>query len=354
MSESRLWQLAARKLTQDIDLEELRELEQLLKEHPGLAFKLELHNRYFMLRENEEDKDELTEAGWQIQRKKLHQNFGNTSFTPKASAFKRAFKAIAGIGVLAGLLMVVYFWMIPHPDVKNISQKAVPPKAKDNREVVLADGSKVILNKNSQIFLSEGFGKSNRVITLSGEAYFDVAHNSTLPFIVQAGTVRIRAVGTVFNVRAYADEKGIETSLLRGAVEITRQGHEKLKLLLKPNEKVVVPVVKPAVEAVKKKHENDSYTIKLLQVEKNSGMIAEIAWVNHKLVFDNEPLSQIAQKLEKWYDTPVTINDSRLATEKFTGEFESENMSEVLTALQITYPFHFLESKDGAIMITKK
>ncbi|MBA7551387.1 hypothetical protein ES705_43927 [subsurface metagenome] len=97
-----------------------------------------------------------------------------------------------------------------------------------------------MMNAGSILKYSNNFNTDNRNLVLEGEAYFKVAKNIDLPFIVDTGNISIRAVGTEFNVKAYLDEGIIETTLIEGSVEIIEKGKEnngKTLLNLKPNQK---------------------------------------------------------------------------------------------------------------------
>ncbi|MDP4273999.1 MAG: FecR family protein, partial [Bacteroidota bacterium] len=87
-------------------------------------------------------------------------------------------------------------------------------------EIVLFDGTRVNLNANSSLKYSKQYNINNREVYLEGEAYFQVAKNKKIPFIVKTSDINVRAVGTAFNVKAYPEEKKIETTLVNGIVEI--------------------------------------------------------------------------------------------------------------------------------------
>jgi len=109
-------------------------------------------------------------------------------------------------------------------------------------EIKLPDGTVVILNAGSVLTYSNNFNTYNRDVSLTGEAYFKVAKNLKIPLIVDAGSISIKAVGTEFNVKAYADEEIIETTLVSGKVEIVQEGtgHEGNDAVgLAPNQKAI-------------------------------------------------------------------------------------------------------------------
>ncbi|WP_346236682.1 FecR family protein [Niabella insulamsoli] len=358
MSLSRLWQLAAKKLTQDITLEELEEYERLLQRHPQVAARLQLHHEFFSNRQ-EAAADAQSKAAWQQQLKKLTAEFPE-DFRPIDTSFSgqkkmRWRKWLAAAAVATGILLISYFLWNPAEKITTALTNPAPAKVKTGpHDMVLPDGSKVTLNENSNISLSKGFGIDNRDLILEGEAFFDVAHNKQLPFTVQARSVRIKVLGTAFNIRAYADENEVEASLIRGSLEVTDSAQKELRLLLKPNEKITIPVI-PQQSRSSGFRDFDAFPYKMetLEAEQTSGIIPETSWMQQKLVFNSESFASLAEKLEKWYKVSITIQDSSLAKEKFTGVFENETIDEALTALQFTFPFRVQKTDKGAYQIKK-
>ena len=120
----------------------------------------------------------------------------------------------------------------------------------------LSDGTQVWLHSNSKlVYNDQSFGKTNREVTLYGEAFFDVVKNARVPFIIHTGQVNITVKGTAFNVKAYPTDKAIETTLLRGLIEITTLQDPDRKILLKPNEKISIPVVDLSEEVKESKQD---------------------------------------------------------------------------------------------------
>ena len=151
--------------------------------------------------------------------------------------------------------------------------------------------------------------------------------------------------GTAFNVRSYPDAKDVETSLIRGSVELSTNAEPEKKILLKPNEKISIEAeaIAPAghqtlktVDPVQKR-----YRIDRLKESHISNTIPEVSWIENKLVFDNESFSAIIAKMEKWYNVEIILTNDSLASKKFSGEFEKENLTEALNALQFINHFEF-------------
>jgi transmembrane sensor len=208
----------------------------------------------------------------------------------------------------------------------------------------------VWLNAGSKLIYSKPFGQTERMVSLSGEGFFDVV-KSTKPFVIRTSGVQIKVLGTAFNVRNYPSEKRVETSLIRGRVEITLDKSPETKYVLKPNEKLTLNTAEEEKSHVRKN------TVAPLAVLSNlryydSATIAETSWVENKLVFVDESFEIIGQKMERWYGVKVLFNDEGLKEERMTGAFEKESVLQALEALQITVPFHFTV-KQNTITLTR-
>src|SRR4030095_8935268 len=90
-------------------------------------------------------------------------------------------------------------------------------------------------------------------VSLNGEAYFDVTKNPEKPFIIHTKKMDIKVLGTVFNVRSYSDEKITEAALIKGSIEVTLKDRKDQKIILKPNEKIIIPNEEPKAEAKQNK-----------------------------------------------------------------------------------------------------
>ncbi|MCH5718239.1 FecR domain-containing protein [Niabella hibiscisoli] len=124
----------------------------------------------------------------------------------------------------------------PGVDNSNI----VATKKGSKSSLVLPDGSKVWINSDSKISYGDGFGKTHRTLTLTGEAYFDVVKDPERPFIIHTSELDVKVLGTAFNVRSYPDEGSSTTTLVRGSLQVKLNKHEQQVYVLKPDEKLIV------------------------------------------------------------------------------------------------------------------
>jgi ferric-dicitrate binding protein FerR (iron transport regulator) len=160
--------------------------------------------------------------------------------------------------------------------------------------VQLLDGTEVNLNYGSKIKYPRKFSGNTREITLSGEAYFDVAHNPGKPFIVKTGKLNIKALGTEFNVHAYPEDDIVETTLVEGKVVIDR---------ILPDKKIEqVSSMVPG--------QHISYNQNTNEVISGMGSIDKyVAWKDGKLIFDNESITEVAKKLERMFNVEIEVAD---------------------------------------------
>lgn len=159
----------------------------------------------------------------------------------------------------------------------------------------LSDGTEVHLNYGSKIEYPRNFSGDTREITLTGEGYFKVAHNQNKSFIVRTEQIDVKALGTEFNVCAYPNDDFVATTLVNGKVVIDKILTEnKTKKML-----VMVP------------EEHLAYNLKSGKVTRTKGGIDKyIAWKDGKLVFDNEPITRIAEKLSRMYNVDIEVADN--------------------------------------------
>ena len=218
---------------------------------------------------------------------------------------------------------------------KNTVEYVAPYGSKT--KLKLLDGSFVWLNAGTTLKYDQGFGASNRDIQLSGEAYFEVAKNKKLPFIVKAKEVSVMAVGTKFNVKAYPDEKMVETILLEGSVKLDNLVSKKQKsILLNPNQKAVFNPT-----------DNDF-------VVSNVKNAYETSWYTNDWVIKNTNLGSFAKLLERRYNIEIAFEEDSIKNYEFAGIIQDETIEQVLTAITYTAPLKYkIINKNVTISIDK-
>ena len=231
-------------------------------------------------------------------------------------------------------------------------------KAGERKSFQLPDGSKVVLNAGSTLYLEDGFNTGKRSLTLEGEAFFDVAQNASSPFVIHTAAMDITVLGTAFNVKAYKNDETNETSLVSGLVKVSFKSNDH-QLLLHPNEKVVVPLRQTIIRKVKPVKANKipeppvNYSIASLTHIPQDSTAVELSWVDNRLIFANENLGEIARKLERWYDVKIRFESEDMKQYRFTGNFNKETLLRVLEVMQLSRGFSFRFEDEHNLVLDK-
>ena len=140
-------------------------------------------------------------------------------------------------------------------------------------------------------------------------------------------------------MKAYPNEKTIETSLVRGLIEITTKQDPDRKILLKPNEKIIIPVGEMQKEG-KLNPDAAIYTITPLRNDP-SKKLAETVWLQTRFEFDNEPMDELAPKMEHWFNIKIHFLDNEIKTKRFSGVVEKETLKQTMEAMQLSFHFNY-------------
>jgi len=214
----------------------------------------------------------------------------------------------------------------------------------------LPDGSKLWLNAGSKVKYTDGFAGDKRELTLLGEAFFDVKHDPVHPFIIHAGKLDIKVLGTSLNIKAYPGDSTMETTLIKGKVEIQFAGDPQSKIVMRPSEKVVIHT-NPAgipVHPTASAHSSPAglavpaaFTRYIVVADKADGSFAETSWIDNKLIFRKETLAELAGKLERWYDIKIRFENDTYLRQRVTGTFKDAKIGEVMDALRVLTGLHY-------------
>jgi ferric-dicitrate binding protein FerR (iron transport regulator) len=195
------------------------------------------------------------------------------------------------------------------------------PRGSKVISLLLADGSKVWLNAASSLKYPTAFTGKERKVEITGEAYFEVAHNPDKPFIVSKAGTSIKVLGTHFNVNAYDDESSLDVTLLEGSVSVVAD-HS-----LRPE------VIKPGTQAQVKRNGN-------IQLDNSVDLNEVMAWKNGLFSFKGDDIQSIMRQVSRWYDVEVIFKEP--VKEKFYAEVsKSTNVSTLLEMLEATKAVQF-------------
>jgi transmembrane sensor len=190
----------------------------------------------------------------------------------------------------------------------------------------LPDGTKVWLNSGSTIKYPEKFTDANRNVFLTGEAYFEVKSDSTCPFLVNTSSFTVKATGTRFNVMAYADDYSPSVALAEGKVSIMTVGRN--------HKNGTTTKLKP----------EQYFTYNLnneLTTVRNEDAYKHYAWKDGRLVFRNDLLTEVANRISRQYNVDIEITSEDVKQYRFRATFENESLTEVLYLLKLSSHFEY-------------
>ncbi len=354
--EDRIWILLARKMANEATVEELQEIDVLMKTYPDLNIIQQIINQSGG-KLNDQDIFQINKAYAAHLRRMGSMGFyvpDESHFLPskydqeieqviKKNHFN--FKPVYYLLGFATIIMAVCIvYLIHSNDNKQLissTRNEISTKQGSRSHIILPDGTKVWLNGDSKVVYEKDFGETSRKISLIGEAYFDVAYNKSIPFIIHTALIDIKVLGTEFNVKSYPDESIAETTLIHGTVEITLKEREpdEEKIILKPNEKLVV--TRQAADSHSSYVEKPIISLGHVNYYSQDSTILETSWVQNLLVFEDESFGELSQKMKRWYGVRFVFENDTARLLRFTGKFKNESVQEALDAMKITAEFKY-------------
>jgi transmembrane sensor len=223
--------------------------------------------------------------------------------------------------------------------------------------ITLPDGSKAWINAGSKLSYRGDFNQSERVVNLEGEGYFDVTSNKARPFIVKTAHLKVKAYGTVFNVKAYPEDKIVETTLVEGMVEIETGDKAKNSgnrtYTLKPNQNIIYHIESgEAEQKTADTHSQESAPVQKAKLPEKDVQVINIvkpelytSWKDENWVIEGMPLDELAVLLGRRYNSRIDIRDEALRQYKFTGTIQNETLEQVLVILSLTSPLEYTIGK---------
>lgn len=225
--------------------------------------------------------------------------------------------------------------------------------------VTLEDGTKIWLNANSKLDYPAHFSTDKRIVRLEGEGFFEIAKEKDRPFEVFTSDLKIKVLGTVFNLKSYPEDGLIETTLIEGKVALNKmtegeQDHELYQLeanqqamfvkkegFLTKDEMVTAGITFD--ESAIRMHEK-------LFINEHIDTEAITAWKDGKMIFKNETFESIAIKLERRYNSKITFRDEAVKYYRFSGKFDEISIEQALKALQFASAFNYSINQQNIII----
>ena len=251
----------------------------------------------------------------------------------KVSKRKRYRLILHVAAVFIGFIVVVSGIYLLNKEDKA-EWKTVSSVKGEKKDIVLADGTNILLAPDSRLSYPEAFDSDIREVKLEGEAYFEVRHEAKRHFVVHTTNADVIVLGTIFNINAYNDDSKMSTVLVNGKVKMRfRRSNEKesSSCILFPSQKVVYDMNKGSfsVHKVNLRH--------------------ELAWMNNCLYFNNESLMTTIKKIERFYNVDIELS-GKLPAKRVTGEFDGETLKNVLNTLQEWTTFSY-QIKNNKVLI---
>lgn len=312
-------ELIAKSLANETSMEEEKALQEWISRSPSneqqfLAYKkaFTVTQQHLKTREHR-DLDAIdVDAEWKTFTKTIHAQSDNNIRTlePAPSASSPWWRMAAAVLILITAGLIINYMMTKTSDVQVASTN-------NTKQITLPDGSSVTINRNSTISYAEDFGSENRTLSLSGEAFFDVAHNPDKPFIIEVKSGRIEVIGTSFNVQAYDSVDKTEVIVKTGVVKFS------------------VPTLKQEIKLVA--GDKGVFTKANPQLVSTANDDANyLSWNTHELTFQEHDLRSVIATINKTYNVNITLQTAISDTCVVTVRFENQSLDAVLRVLENT------------------
>lgn len=309
-------ELIGRFLSGEASPEEAMMLEDWKLEAPENLAHYEQSEQVFALLQNAGQPAEIdTAKAWEkvkplLDREKVKPLYPKTAFTRIAAALI----ILLGIGV--GLVLLF-----------NTDEKGTSYMADNNpKDIKLTDGSEVTVFAHSSLTADAGFGKTNRLMHLNGNATFSVVHDEAMPFVIDAGNVFIKDIGTRFTVRSSLDTDTVYVHVDEGIVLLFDSLGSALEI---------------------KATEHALYIRSKKQIVKNETTVAR---PNAQLNFDNKPLGEVIATLNATYNTAIILQNASLKNCTLTTRFEHEDLDTIISIITETLGLSYEKTAKGYII----
>lgn len=249
---------------------------------------------------------------------------------------------------------LVYAWAsFKKNDSSNALVTVTSPKGATTK-IELSDGTEVWLNAGSKLQYAQSYNLSGREVKLEGEAFFKVHTNAQKPFTVRASDLKILALGTSFNVKAYPEDKTVVTTLVDGEVKIDgSKTTTPFGLMMKPHQHVVYkkPLTTNGSEQLKTPvSTGDSTTAAPIESREVNNVEIYTAWKDGNWIVAAQTMDEMAETMERRFNVKVIFKEPELKEYRFSGTFRQETLEQVLNILKLTAPLKYTID-DGVVTL---
>lgn len=244
----------------------------------------------------------------------------------------------AAILIMGFSLTFLTYYLYTTSNKELVYNKVIVPLG-ESAEIILADNTHVWLNSGAILEYPSQFSRKNRDVKLIGEAYFEVNRNEEKPFHVITSYLTVEVLGTSFNVDAFERSRLVNVTLVEGKVELEKHSGEHLAMLL-PGENAVYDV-----------------SLNTLNIAKVNTTFYT-SWKDGIMIFKDEKLADIAEKLERWYSVDIIFDDPSVKEIKFTGAIlKNKPIDQILEILKYTSGINYsmeIKTQNPSIIHLKK
>jgi len=271
---------------------------------------------------------EIHQKVQKIDERKAYQKISNQLFRSKKLNVLGWIQRVAAILLLPVIVASAIYFYSEKKDRTQFSSvyNTVETPLGMRSSLTLPDGTRVWLNAGSSISYPVLFANDFRAVSLSGEAYFEVKKDKSWPFVVNTKDMNIVVSGTTFNCNAYPENDQVQTVLVEGEVTIANQSATEVATL-KPGELAIFD------------NNNQRVTTTKTDLQKY------IAWKSGKLMFRDDKMNKVVEKLERWYNVEFEIEDPEIANYVYTATFIDESLDQVLKMLTLSAPIRYTISE---------
>lgn len=238
----------------------------------------------------------------------------------------------AAVGIAASFILI-FLGLYTMDEVKEsqVQMMAVSTSYGERKQILLADGSKIILNACSRLEYPDRFEGDTREVNLHGQAFFEVARNEEQPFFVQTGKFHVQVLGTEFDVKSYQEDEMVSVDVKSGKVEVTLSD---ATLRLKKNEQILMNTVSG-------------------DFNKKRGNREVASWRKGNLSFNHTPIRDVARELERIYHCKINFCEGQEFANMITGEHDNQSLESILESLHYVSGVNYRTEGDGSILLFK-
>jgi len=311
MKEEKLFELIHKKATNALTKAESQQLNDALKNADNQHLAKEVESAWDKSLDYQKDFQVDVEAGLSKFKTRIQNDGTPTKVVPMQG--RRSWLSIAAA---AAILVVGSLFLWNTFNSGSGYQKVATTDSTEQLD--LSDGSKIWINSNSQFQYPSQFENNQRLVELEGEAFFDIAKNPDKPFVIEAGDLRIKVLGTSFNVRNYAADNFAQVTVRSGRVEVTNINGG-FKEILEANDQLTF----------------DKKRLKIREKSTDKNLNA-LAWWSGKIAFDNEKMSKVKEAIENAYDVELEFSNPEILDCRYTisNDVKAEGLSVLLEVME--------------------